>query len=468
MTTSTTTAFSAPTRTAIENTPLFTKPTPANRATGRFFEPITWRALGLNLLMLPVGILIFTYAVTAVSLGASLAVLIIGLPVAVALLFGSRGLGNMVRSLTNATVGTRIARPVPLARKRGFWGYVTAALADAQGWRSLAFHIISFMVAIIAFVCTVTFLALGPGMLTYGIWYKFLPEQQGPVGVINQGAQLWDGDYIDTFGEIAGYALIGLLISFYVWPAINNGFARLHALLAAGLLGPTEGSVRKYQLEVERLQVAEAQARRMSRIERDLHDITQAQLVSIAMKVGDAKDRIESGELGDFSAYGTAGKSILETLSSAHSTAKTALSDLRALVQGIHPAALNDGLETALGTLLANAALPVDSHVRVQGPVAQSVEVAAYYCVAELVNNAAKHSGADRVYVSVQSVEGALDILVQDNGRGGAQDRFNNGTGLAGVADRVNSVNGSFQLHSPQGGPTQAHITLPQTPRAGQ
>lgn len=461
--------MSAPIDAALETSPLFTKPTSANRATGRFFEAATWRAFGYNLIMLFLGILAFTYAVTAFSLGITVAILIVGLPLAAGLLLGARWFGEAIRTTTNFNLGTSIQPPLPTMRQKGFWGFVTSAFNDTQSWRALAHHSICLVTSLIAFSFSITFLAAGLATVTYGAWYRYAPAQQATDGTWHQGTQLWTDYFVDTPTEIAFFGLVGLAITLYVWPAINNGLAKMQAILAAALLGPTDGSMRKYQLEMEKIQAAERTAQRMSGIERDLHDITQAQLVAIAMKVGDAKDRLETREPAD---------TVLPTLESAHITAKTALTDLRGLIQGIHPAALNDGLAIALETLVANSAIAVDGGSDIHGTLSKSVEVAAYYSIAELLTNAAKHSGTQRVLLNVRTINGTLDIVVQDQGCGGAEFRHaggnpgirnagQSGTGLRGIAERVNSVNGTFTLESPHGGPTTAHITLPQIPKAG-
>lgn len=176
-----------------------------------------------------------------------------------------------------------------------------------------------------------------------------------------------------------------------------------------------------------------------------LHDVTQAQLVAIAMKLGDVRDRLESGESAD---------SIAASIAAAHDTSKDALTDLRSLVRGIHPAALDAGLHTALQTLASRSALPVALDAQIRDEVTDAVETVAYYYAAELLNNVAKHSGADRAELAVRTEGEFLILAVRDEGRGGAR-------GLASVRERAGSVGGNVTIDSPEGGPTIITVTLP-------
>jgi len=414
------------------------------------------------MLMLLVGILGFTYAVTAVSLGLAIAILIVGLPVAALLLVGAREAGNLVRLSVNTTVGTRIEAPMPITRAKGFWGFVKWALTDSQVWRAIAYFVVNLVYSVFAFSVSVTFLALGLGASTYALWIGYLPLQQIDDGTWHRGAQLMPNRFVESPNEIALFAVAGIIVLLYAWPPINNWLGRAHAALAAALLGPTQGSVQRYLLEDEKLRTAEHSALRMRDIERNLHDITQAQLTAIAIKVGDAKERLQSGEQAD---------TVLNSLSSAHETAKSALADLRGLVQGIHPAALNDGLEVALTTLAASAPIKVDARMGIHGDIAESVEAAVYYSAAELLNNVAKHSGATGAALMARSNKGVLEVIVEDNGRGGAQlnaeHAHGSGTGLQGIAQRLRSVNGTLEINSPEGGPTTIRFAVPQMPKAG-
>lgn len=438
---------------ALESSPLFQP----HHYLALAFAPITWNAFGYHFMTMIYSIIGFTYVVTAVSLGLSLALIVLGLFVGAACVVAARGLGASNRVLTNSMLGTSIAPPIPFTLKRGDKGFVRAGLADSAGWRAMAYMFVSFIWSIFAFCVSVTFLALGLGGVTYGLWYRWLPAQQASDGTWHKGSQIFNNYFIDTPARVVVFSLVCAVIFFWVWPILNNSMAKVQARMAASLLGPTDASLERQQLLVRQAEAAQSTDNRMRSIERDLHDVTQAQLVAIAMKVGDVKERLAAGEPAE---------NVLSMLESAHGTSKDALTDLRGLVQGIHPAALNDGLATALSTLASTSAISVRLELDLQQPVAPIIESVAYYSVSELITNAAKHSGAREVIVSAQTDPEAdsLRIAVIDHGHGGAALRgvqSLHGTGLDGVASRVATVGGRFEVNSPEGGPTVAELELP-------
>jgi signal transduction histidine kinase len=201
----------------------------------------------------------------------------------------------------------------------------------------------------------------------------------------------------------------------------------------------------------------------LQQIERDLHDGTQAQLTAIAMQIGEARETLAAG--GDAAAA-------LDLLATAHTSTRGAMADLRNIARGIRPAALDAGLTTAVPPLAARSAIPVtvETFRDVDG-VDPAVRSAAYYAVAELVNNAAKHAGATQVTVTLRrAAERTLLIEVEDDGVGGARivpagERNQGGsqTGLAALADRVAALDGTMLINSPVGGPTNIIITMTTT-----
>jgi signal transduction histidine kinase len=205
-----------------------------------------------------------------------------------------------------------------------------------------------------------------------------------------------------------------------------------------------------------RRNVIEGAERQFRQLERNLHDGPQAQLVTIAMKLGDAVDRIQNGE--DVS-------NVASLLESAHALAQDTLAGVRGLARGIHPPGLDDGLETAIGTLAAGMPLPVQVSVRLPVRPDPAVETIAYFCVSELIANVIKHAGASRVAVDVSERDGIVSVIVKDDGAGGAQlgtDKTSNGpTGLRGLEERISGVDGTLDIQSPLGGPTCVRVTLP-------
>ncbi len=432
------------------------------------FAGRSWREQGYLTLMLLLAPFAFAYAVFAVSFGAGVAVTVVGLFVAGAVVLGGRGWGSVYRGLARDLLDVDVAVPAPYVRPRGFWRTLGSLLGDATGWRALLFMFVTFPLAIISFVTSITFLAAGLGGLTYWFWYRFLPEQLGSDGELHRGAQFGPSYFLDTPQRLALAALAGLLLLF-CWPWITRMFTLLYRALTVGLLSPTRASLRVAELERSRTGAVDDADARLRSIERDLHDGTQARLVAVAMQLGEAREHLADG--GDVT-------QAAELVDTAHSSTKVALTELRELARGIHPPALDSGLTVALETLAARSALPVtvdvDPDVEADGRLAPALESIAYFTVAELVTNAAKHARATGVYVLVEPIGdtgSAVRIRVRDDGRGGAvvvaPDGSGLRSGLAGLAERVRSVDGTFDLSSPAGGPTVVTVILPTTSPAG-
>ena len=147
-------------------------------------------------------------------------------------------------------------------------------------------------------------------------------------------------------------------------------------------------------------------------------------------------------------------------LAGAHDESKRAMRELRDLVRGIHPSVLSDrGLDAALSGLAERASVPVEIRGGVAERLPPAVETAAYYVVAETLTNVGRHSGATQAYVEVQRDDGWLELTVGDDGRGGA--RRKPGSGLEGLAQRVEALDGTLDVVSPAGGPTSIFARLP-------
>jgi signal transduction histidine kinase len=210
------------------------------------------------------------------------------------------------------------------------------------------------------------------------------------------------------------------------------------------------------ELERSRAHLVDDSAARLRRIERDLHDGAQAQMVAVAMKLGLAREKL-------YDAINGTGRPdlerALELVDAAHGGAKEAINELRDLARGILPPVLDHGLGTALTTLAARSDVPVDLTVDLPERPSAAIETIAYFCAAELLTNVAKHSGAQHAALHVDYGSGTLRVRVTDDGSGGA--RVAARGGLAGLADRVRTVDGSVQISSPPGGPTVIAVELP-------
>ncbi|MFZ0873711.1 MAG: ATP-binding protein, partial [Pseudonocardiaceae bacterium] len=137
-----------------------------------------------------------------------------------------------------------------------------------------------------------------------------------------------------------------------------------------------------------------------------------------------------------------------------------ALEELQEISRGIHPAILaRGGLAPALNTLARRSAVPVELAVRTETRLPEPVEVAIYYVVSEALTNTAKHAHASAVHIAVEARDGVLELSIRDDGSGGADPT--RGSGLIGLADRVDALGGTIEVVSPAGQGTTLLITLP-------
>ena len=193
--------------------------------------------------------------------------------------------------------------------------------------------------------------------------------------------------------------------------------------------------------------LAAADAERQ-RIERDLHDGAQQRLVAVCVTLGLAQAQIASDPDG-----------AAKLIEQAREEAQLAVKELRELARGIHPAILSDrGLGPALQALASRAPVPVQISGVPDEPLGRAVETAAYYVTAEALTNIAKHAQADSAWVEPSLERDCLRLHVRDDGVGGANP---DGTGLHGLRDRVDALDGSLEIASPPGGGTAVTVEMP-------
>ncbi|MET8951248.1 sensor histidine kinase [Streptomyces sp. NPDC004393] len=360
----------------------------------------TWREIAYLLANLPMSLVGFIYAVTVLSTGAGLTVTVIGLPLLAAGLAGARQIGKLERARARALLGVRVDEPTPLRllRSRGLVQRLWMALKDPVGWRTMLYG----------------FIRLPWGILTFTV------------------------------------TLVSLFVLWPVLPFLARGLTNVDRAMARVLLSPSDELERRIaELESDRGVVVDTAAADLRRIERDLHDGAQARLVNLAMGLGLAKEKL----LEDPDAAAA-------MVDEAHGEVKLALQELRDLARGIHPAVLTDrGLDAALSAVATRCTVPVKVTVDLSRRPAAAIEGIAYFTVSELLQNVSKHSAARSASVDVWRSEERLLIQVRDDGRGGA--RLDGGTGMAGLAERLDAVDGVFVVDSPVGGPTTVTAELP-------
>ncbi|MBB4917079.1 sensor histidine kinase [Streptosporangium saharense] len=288
-----------------------------------------------------------------------------------------------------------------------------------------------------------------PGTWRDAAWLVLNPVIGGslvllPVALIGYGVALpwlWAPQAAPLGVAVAalGIAATPWLLRFYGW------WNKL-------LLAPTARSVlagRIRRLDQVRLEAADSQAAELRRIERDLHDGAQARLVAIGMTLGAVEELVDKDP--------EAAKALLAKSREASSTA---LTELRDLVRGIHPPVLAErGLGDAVRALALDSPLKVTVTVDLKSRPEAPVESAAYFSISELLTNAARHGGAERVWIDISGRGRTLRVTVTDDGSGGADP--SRGSGLRGIERRLAAFDGVLALNSPPGGSTTATIDLP-------
>ncbi|MFT2015677.1 sensor histidine kinase [Streptomyces sp. 796.1] len=414
------------------------------------FEARTWRELGYLFLNLPIALASFTYAVTMISLGVGLLITFLGVPLLALTLAGVRGLGAVERARARVLLRHDVAAPTPVrikGEKGGPLAWMGAMLKNGDSWRQMLYAVLLLPWALFSFVTAVVVTVNGWGLLTYPLWHWVFPRHMDEPGI-----KLWGGEnsgfYLDTPFELALTCAFGATIVL-IGPWLIRGMTYVDRLMISGLLGPSQLASRVTELETDRGVVVDTAAADLRRIERDLHDGAQARLVALAMDLGLAKEKLTEDP-----------EAAAKMVDEAHGEVKIALQELRDLARGIHPAILTDrGLGPALSALAARCTVPVKVLVDVDQRPAPAIEGIAYFTVSELLQNVSKHSQARNASVDVWRVENRLMLQVSDDGRGGAD--ASTGSGLAGLAERLDAVDGLLVVHSPVGGPTSITAELP-------
>jgi signal transduction histidine kinase len=408
-------------------------------------SPRTWAATAHVLLDFLVGLFAFVFVIVDLAVGVSLSFTVVfAIPAVLILFVGLRLFGKFERARFGSLLAVPIADPYPVF-EGSVWTRIKKRVFSAAPWKELAYALILFPLACVGFSLVVASWSVSVALLLLPAYITALP---------NQIAHFWLVD-ITPGGSAWIMAAVGVAGLLFVAPWVARGWAALDALLGAVLLGRDQSEeLEVLEERVDSLQesrawaveIAEAERRR---IERDLHDGAQQRLVALALDLGRAKEKMDSDPEG-----------ARQLVDEAHEEAKRAIAELRDLARGIHPVTLGDrGLPGAIPALAGRSSIPVDVHVSVPTRPAPAIEGIAYFVVSETLANAVKYSNADRVSVRLVQHADRLFLDVVDNGIGGADPAL--GTGLRGLAERVASVDGRFEVSSPIGGPTEIRVELP-------
>jgi signal transduction histidine kinase len=388
---------------------------------------------------------------TAVSVARAALILAVVVPLAVATGLARR-LGSVHRRLAARLLGELVTPPAALRSDGSSFARLGARLRDGASWRAVAYSVLRPPMSVLELYAVLFWVGLID--MTYPFWWRMFRNhvrdvQLGPANFLTPLGVFRVRTFLSTFLVFAVGAAMVLAA-----PWVTRAVTSVDRWLVRGLLGPGRLAERVRNLEETRAMVVDDSAITLRRIERDLHDGTQAQLATLAMKLGQAKEKLEHGSEVPFDPAGA-----LELIDAAHRHAKETLVELRDIARGIHPPALDVGLDAALATLVARSVVPAVLNVDVPVRPTDAIETIAYFSVAELLANVAKHSRARRAGVEVTARNGRLRVEVTDDGTGGA--RPGPGSGLSGLADRVRAVDGHLSVTSPPGGPTVITVELP-------
>ncbi|HWL43361.1 MAG TPA: histidine kinase [Ilumatobacter sp.] len=301
------------------------------------------------------------------------------------------------------------------------------AVSDRERWRVVGFLAANTLVAQLAF-------AIGILPLSVAMQFFF---GGGPVNWL-------------LGGPLVGVPLAALLIGLF--PRVVVPVGDMKGRFDAWFLGTDRLAAAEQRVSAltgQRDDILDAVAAERRRIERNLHDGVQQQLVAIGLDLGMAETHVD-----------TSPERARELIVSAREKVQGSIGELRQLGRGLHPAILEDrGIDAALSAVVAGAPIPVSVHVDADLRLSRDVEEAVYFLANEAIANILKHSQATVASVHVMRVGRNVRVIVHDNGVGGAS--VGGGTGVGGMRARVRAVDGTFTVTSPKGGPTTLDAEIP-------
>ncbi|MBX9471612.1 sensor histidine kinase [Microcella sp.] len=417
------------------------------------------RALGYLIPTFLIAIAVSAALTSLLSGAVSLLVFIVGIYLVALTLLLARYAGQFEIVRLRLSGESPIAQPVwPSDPTMVWWKRWLRPLANGRYWLSLLHGaVIAPIIATLSFV-----------VLT--IWFSFIAVAVAlPIRLAIVGPELWaidstDPDWVIANGwlervapTLAVVAIVLGVIALVTLPYVLRGMTWLHAAIARPFLGRFTNEQLEQQVSnlfTSRQAAVAAEGSALSRIERDIHDGPQQRLIRLQMDLAAAERRLADGTADPAEAT--------SLIQDARRQAQDALDELRNLSRGFAPPLLLDrGLFAALESLATRSSIPVTLETELGATANLPDEVArnAYFVASELIANAAKHSQAGGITLSVTTADGALVVAVTDDGVGGAVEKA--GHGLVGLRDRAAGMGGDFTLSSPEGGPTSVTVTLP-------
>ncbi|NYJ03028.1 signal transduction histidine kinase [Nocardioides thalensis] len=390
-----------------------------------------WRSIGYLLTTVPVGMTVLVSLVLLLGVGVVTLVVVVGVVVLAAIPRVTGGIGILERARVRLVLPRDDGGAAPTLRERLLAGRGLRVSWSEIGYAVLLAGVLWVVDALVLLftITTAVVLLLAPYLVRF--------DTLGMLG--------WD---IDSTRE--AWVAFGLGIPTTVAAAyVVTGVACGQAALARLLLDPPEHRLVQAVADLRRSRVdlVGAFETERRRIERDLHDGVQQRLLALTMTLGRAELDVPEGPG-------------LDLLREAHEQAEAALEELRFTVRGIHPRVLTDhGLAAAVDDIADRSPVPVDTTIMLPGRLPAPVEAAAYFVVSEALTNVARHARARSVRVRAWVERDRLVLTVVDDGDGGADPA--SGSGLAGLALRLEALDGTLDVHSPPGGPTEVRMECP-------
>lgn len=391
-------------------------------------QPEGWRALGYLFVGMLTGFVFFGAMVSAAAVVFGLSFIGVGL-----LLIGPFFLLTGVFATAERRMATWVGvtieqRPLRPAGRLGF-----GALTDPERWRVVGYLAINTVLA--------------SGLFAIGSFLYSIVLQAVFGGLT--------GSVFDTFPFNAVAGVVALAIGAAALggaPRVAAWVGMLKAQITSWFLGPdrlARAEERVTVLSGQRQEILDAVAAERRRIERNLHDGVQQQLVAIGLDLGMAEQQLDRDPAR-----------ARELVVNARQKVQGSIGELRQLGRGLHPAILEDrGIDAALSAIVSDSPIPITVHVDPELDLDTDVAETVYFCANEALANVLKHSAARAASVHVQRIAANVRVTVHDDGVGGADPTH--GTGLAGIRARTNAVDGSLHVSSPPGGPTTIVVELP-------
>ena len=404
------------------------------------------RALGYLIPTFVIAIVVMSVLSSLFSTAVSLLIVIVGIFLLSLTLLLARYTGQFEIARLRWSGETPISEPVwPADPTAVWWKRWLRPLANGRYWLALlhAVVIAPIMATISFVVLVVSFAIIGSAV--------FAPLAL----LVGWGDTVRFGGLGDEFRAVAIVILIVLgVVAIVTLPYVLRGLTWLHAAIARPFLGRFTNEQLEAQVSslfTSRQAAVAAEGSALRRIERDIHDGPQQRLIRLQMDLAAAESRLASNP-----------DEAASLIQDARRQAHDALDELRNLSRGFAPPLLLDrGLFAALESLATRSSIPVTLETELGATANLPDEVArnAYFVASELIANAAKHSQAAGITLRVTTADGALVVEVSDDGVGGAVEKT--GHGLAGLRDRAAGMGGTFEVSSPEGGPTSVRVTLP-------